>query len=101
MLVEALANAKDSAALPVAVGVTVFLNTVLYRAVEFEERVLLRGEMIEGGMLQAVADARSTFGTTMVRRRVSWDGGGKERCQAVWGVKQCGLYPHLAPVHGT
>lgn len=61
ILVEVLSNAKDDAELPLAIGVAVFLNTIIAKAVVFEERVSLRGEMVESGMMDAVDNARSRF----------------------------------------
>ncbi|CAN0088763.1 unnamed protein product, partial [Hapterophycus canaliculatus] len=55
------AAAAATADLRLAVAVTVFLNTVLSKAFEFEERVFLRGEMVEAGMVDAVARARERW----------------------------------------
>ncbi|CAB1097569.1 unnamed protein product [Ectocarpus sp. CCAP 1310/34] len=48
--------------LRLALAVAVFLNTVLSRAFKFEERVLLRGEMVAGGVVAAIAGARERWG---------------------------------------
>lgn len=60
-LIGALLNAREEQDLPLATGVAVFLNTILSAAFEFEQRVNLRYEMIEGDMLQAIISARTRF----------------------------------------
>ncbi|CBN78210.1 conserved unknown protein [Ectocarpus siliculosus] len=55
-------DGEEDGHLRLALAVAVFLNTVLSRAFEFEERVLLRGEMVAGGVVAAIAGARERWG---------------------------------------
>ena len=66
LLVRALLMSREPRELPQAVGVAVFLNAVLASAFEFDERVLLRGEMIKAGVMQAIRTVRARFGLMTV-----------------------------------
>ncbi|CAM9332216.1 unnamed protein product [Ectocarpus fasciculatus] len=61
LLVEAFSDA-DSSGVALLTDLVVFFNTILSSAFEFEERVMLRTEMISAGMLEAMQRVRDYFG---------------------------------------
>lgn len=85
LLVEAFSDV-DSSGVALVTDLVVFFNTILSSAFEFEERVMLRTEMISAGMLEAMQRVRDYFGLSKVRYRrdvmgrdrVGWDGMGHE-----------------------
>ncbi|CAN0079976.1 unnamed protein product, partial [Hapterophycus canaliculatus] len=60
LLVEAFGDA-DSSGVALVTDLIVFFNTILSSAFEFEERVLLRTEMITAGILEAMQRIRDYF----------------------------------------
>lgn len=65
LLVEAFADA-DSSGVALVTDLIVFFNTVISSAFEFEERVLLRTEMINAGILEAMSRIRDYYGLSKV-----------------------------------
>ncbi|CAM9427813.1 unnamed protein product, partial [Sphacelaria rigidula] len=61
LLIEAFGDA-DSSGVGLVTDLIVFFNTVLSGAFEFEERVLLRSEMIAAGVLEAIERIRDYYG---------------------------------------
>ncbi|CAM9473179.1 unnamed protein product, partial [Discosporangium mesarthrocarpum] len=57
LLVEAFGD-LDNVTPEMATHIMVFLNTLLSSAFEFEERVILRSEMVAAGMLDAMHNIR-------------------------------------------
>lgn len=72
LLVRALSTSTEPRRLPQAVCVSVFLNAILASAFEFDERVLLRGEMIKAGIIEAIETVRASFGLTAVNTTLSF-----------------------------
>lgn len=66
LLVEAFGDA-DSSGVALVTDLIVFFNTILSSAFEFEERVLLRTEMIAAGILEAIQRIRDYFNLSKVR----------------------------------
>lgn len=67
LLVEAFGDA-DSSGVALVTDLIVFFNTILSSAFEFEERVMLRTEMITAGILDAMQRIRDYFNLSKVRR---------------------------------
>lgn len=65
LLVEAFGDA-DSSGLSLVTDLMIFFNTILSSAFEFEERVMLRGEMLEAGMGEAMQRVRDYYGLSKV-----------------------------------
>lgn len=65
MLVEAFGDA-DSSGVALVTDLIVFFNTILSSAFEFEERVMLRTEMISAGIIEAVQRIRDYYGMSKV-----------------------------------
>lgn len=65
LLVEAFGDA-DSSGVDLVTNLIVFFNTILSGAFEFEERVLLRAEMIDAGVVDAIQRIRDYFGLSGV-----------------------------------
>lgn len=65
LLIEAFGDA-DSSGVALVTDHIVFLNTLLSSAFEFEERVLLRSEMISAGILDAIDRIRDYYGLSKV-----------------------------------
>lgn len=62
---EAFGDA-DSSGVALVTDLIVFFNTILSSAFEFEERVMLRTEMISAGILDAMMRIRDYFGLSKV-----------------------------------
>lgn len=80
LLVEAFSDA-DSSGVALITDLVVFFNTILSSAFEFEERVMLRTEMISAGVLEAMQRVRDYFGLSKVRYRrdgMGWGGMGRD-----------------------
>lgn len=82
LLVEAFGDA-DSSGVALVTDLIVFFNTILSSAFEFEERVLLRTEMITAGILEAMQRIRDYFHLSKVSKDwmgrddgMGWDGTG-------------------------
>ena len=67
LLVEAFGDA-DGSGVDLVTHLIVFFNTILSGAFEFEERVLLRTEMIDAGVVDAIQRIRDHFGLLGVCR---------------------------------
>ncbi len=67
LLVEAFGDA-DSSGVALVTDLIVFFNTILSSAFEFEERVMLRTEMIAAGLLEAMSRIRDYFNLSKVMR---------------------------------
>lgn len=65
LLVEAFGDA-DSSGIALVTDLIVFFNTILSSAFEFEDRVLLRTEMVAAGVLEAMQKIRDYFGLSKV-----------------------------------
>ena len=65
LLVEAFGDA-DSSGVALVTDLIVFFNTILSSAYEFEERVMLRTEMISAGIIEAVQRIRDYYGLSKV-----------------------------------
>lgn len=65
LLVEAFGDA-DSSGVALVTDLIVFFNTILSSAFEFEERVMLRTEMIAAGILEAMQRIRDYFNLSKV-----------------------------------
>ena len=65
LMVEAFGDA-DSSGVDLITGLVVFFNTILSRAFMFEERVILREEMIQAGILEAIRRIRDFYGLSEV-----------------------------------
>ena len=68
LLVEAFGDA-DSSGVALVTDLIVFFNTILSSAFEFEDRVMLRTEMIQAGVVEAMQRIRDYFNLPRVRLR--------------------------------
>lgn len=64
ILVEAFGDA-DSSGVALVTDLIVFFNTILSSAFEFEERVMLRTEMISAGIIEAMQRIRDYYGLSV------------------------------------
>ncbi len=67
LLVEAFGDA-DTSGVALVTDLIVFFNTLLSSAFEFEERVMLRTEMVAAGLLEAMSRIRDYFSLSKVMR---------------------------------
>ena len=73
-LVEAFGDA-DSSGLALVTDLVVFFDIILSSAFEFEDRVVLRTEMIQAGVIDVIQRIRDYFGLHRVRLREEGVGG--------------------------
>ena len=68
LLVEAFGDA-DSSGVALVTNLIVFFNTILSSAFEFEDRVVLRSEMVQAGVVEAMQRIRDYYSLPRVRLR--------------------------------
>ena len=83
LLVEAFGDA-DSSGVALVTDLIVFFNTILSSAFEFEDRVMLRKEMIQAGVVEAMQRIRDYYSLLRVRLRGERVGRGCLPCGSLY-----------------